>query len=318
MYSFGWIGSPLKMKSRTANIFRCSSTFTYNSGKMIILNQLWNKKTALDRAIGWIKKHRIGNAGIVVHHKTKELTPEVTGYLIESLYNAGEKEFAYDLARWEVSIQKPDGSFSAPGVQTAYTFDTAQVIRGFLRLIDDLPELQCPLVKACQFVISQIDQKGEVHTPDDSIWILPDGGKLSAYCNLYCLAPLLNSGKRLREQTFVNTAERSLSYYKNQPDITEFKPKLGTLSHIFGYMMEALAEMGETDLAKKGLEQAWKLQKADGSIPAYPGVKWVCATGLAQLGIASWMVGNREAASKALSYLEKIQNPGGGFYGGYG
>ena len=97
-----------------------------------------------------------------------------------------------------------------------------------------------------------------------------------------------------------------------------FKPKLAMLSHYFGYMMEALADMGEFDLAKKGLAQAEKMQRPDGSIPAYPGVEWVCATGLAQLSLGWYKSGIPGSANKAMAYLEKIQNPSGGFYGGYG
>ncbi len=82
--------------------------------------------------------------------------------------------------------------------------------------------------------------------------------------------------------------------------------------------MEALVDLGETGLARKGLDQALRLQKSDGSVPAYPGVSWVCSTGLAQLGIAWYKIGQKEPAEKALRYLEKIQNTSGGFYGGYG
>ena len=72
------------------------------------------------------------------------------------------------------------------------------------------------------------------------------------------------------------------------------------------------------ELAKKGLAQAEALQRPDGSIPAYPGVTWVCATGMAQLSIAWYKLGMRGPADKAMAYLEKIQNASGGFYGGYG
>ena len=53
-----------------------------------------DKRSSLQKAVDWIKNHRIPNSGIVVHHKTKTVTPEVTGYIIESLYHVGEKELA--------------------------------------------------------------------------------------------------------------------------------------------------------------------------------------------------------------------------------
>lgn len=57
---------------------------------------------------------------------------------------------------------------------------------------------------------------------------------------------------------------------------------------MFGYMMEALVDLGEQALAKRGLEQAEAHQDDDGCIPAYPGATWTCATGMAQLAIA-WL-----------------------------
>lgn len=253
-----------------------------------------------------------------MHHKTRTVTPEVTGYLIESLYDAGEKNLAWELARWEMSVQRPDGSFSAPGGAVPYTFDTAQVARGFLAVLNDLPEVQPNLLKACDFVTAHIDAQGEVHTPSDDAWRLPGGGKLSSYCNLYCLPPLLEAGRRFGIPRYVETAQRSLNFYKGKPDLVEFKPELGTLSHIFGYMMEALADLGEEGLAQQGLAQVERIQRPDGAIPAYPGVNWVCSTGVAQLGLAWHKVGNPAQAERVLAYLERIQNPSGGFYGGYG
>ena len=83
-------------------------------------------------------------------------------------------------------------------------------------------------------------------------------------------------------------------------------------------MLEALVELGELELARKGLRQALAIQKKDGSIPAYPGATWVCSTGMAQLAIAWYMLGEREPADRAMDYLIRLQNPSGGFYGGYG
>jgi malonyl-CoA O-methyltransferase len=286
-----------------------------------LINQIQkavDQRSSLEKALAWVYNHRIRESGVVVHHQTKNVTPEVTGYLITSLYNSGEKEFAFDLTRWELKIQKKDGSFAAPGIEISYTFDTAQVIRGFLTVANDMPEVKPAIFKACDYMLTQIDEKGEIHTPSEDMWNLPNGGKLSKYCNLFCIAPLLEAGKKFNQSLYVKAAQQSLNFYKNKKDITEFKPELGTLSHIFGYMMEALAELGEQELAQKGLEQALKIQKIDGAIPAYPGAEWVCSTGMAQLGLAWFKIGNHAKAQEMLHYLEKIQNASGGFYGGYG
>ena len=61
-----------------------------------------------------------------------------------------------------------------------------------------------------------------------------------------------------------------------------------------------------------------RVQRRDGSIPAYPDVEWVCSTGMAQYAIVWYVLGERERADRAMAFLEKIQNPSGGFFGSYG
>jgi hypothetical protein len=277
-----------------------------------------DRRNSCQKAVDWIKRHRVAGNGILAHHRTQDVTPEVTGYIIKSLYDVGEKELAYDLAHWEASIQKSDGAFAAPGSDVSYTFDTAQVMRGFLAVVNDKPSFKDNLARAAEFMVAHIAPDGHMTTPDDSIWALPDGTKFSEYCYLYAIHPLRQTGELLKEPRFIDAAQRALDYYKRQPDITEFKPQLGTLSHIFGYMMEGLAEQGEVALAAKGLEQAFKLQSSNGFIPAYPGVQWTCSTGTAQLGIAAHLIGWKDRARLCLEHLETIQNSSGGFYGSYG
>lgn len=276
-----------------------------------------NEKTSLQKAIQWVKNHRIPGNGIPPFPKHSVATQEVTGYLIPTLYHLGEKELARSLARWEASVQRPDGAFSAID-NVPYTFDTAQVIRGFLAVLDDMPEWENNLRRACDYVESQIAADGEVRTPSYDLWKLSEGGMLSEYGNLYVLPPMLQAGQRLSEPRYIEAAKRGLNYFKQKADLVEFKPELATLSHYFGYMMEALVDLGEIELAKKGLRQAAAIQKKNGAIPAYPGVGWICSTGIAQLAVAWYKLGDVEPANKAVDYLERIQNPSGGFYGSYG
>lgn len=243
---------------------------------------------------------------------------EVTGYLIPTLRDVGESDLAMDLARWEASVQAADGSFAAPGVDVAYTFDSAQVIRGFLAVIDEMPELEGNLRRACDFVASQIGRDGRVATPSYDMWKLDDGSTFTEYAHLYVLPPLLEAGKKLEESGYVRAAERGIRYYRSQPDLVEFRPEISTLSHIYGYMMEALVELGEHALARKGLRQAAAIQTENGAIPAFPGVGWVCSTGMAQLAVAWYKLGDREPADRAMAYLETLQNESGGFFGSYG
>ena len=275
-------------------------------------------KPPLDKAIEWVKSHRVPGSGIVTHHRTDRVTQEVTGYLIPTLYHAGEKQLACDLARWEASVQRADGGFVCPAADVPYTFDTAQVIRGYLTVLDDLPELENNVRRACDYVESHIAPDGEVLHDSYETWRVADGSTFSPYCNLYALPPLAKAGRRFSEPRYLEAVQRSLSYFKRKSDLVTFKPEFGSLSHIFGYVLEALVELGQTDLARRGLAQAAAIQRPDGAVPAYPGVNWVCATGVAQLALAWWRIGDHEPALRALRYLESIQNPTGGFYGSYG
>ena len=270
--------------------------------------------SARENALAWAK--RVYAVGAALPGNVVAPTEETAGYMIPTLCNYGEWDIAMEIARWEVSRQRPDGAFSADGVP--YTFDTAQVIRGFLAVVDDGPEFEEPLRRACDYVESQIDPKGRVLTVSYDAWRLGDGSVFSDYCHLYALPPLLSAGRKLSEQRYVKAVERATHYYKQKPDLVVFKPELATLSHIFGYMMEALVELGERDLARKGLDAAEALQRKDGSIPAFPGVNWVCSTGMAQLAVAWYKLGHPQPADRAVDYLQSIQNQSGGFNGGYG
>lgn len=288
--------------------------------RRVKINKIRNSpilNTPLGRAVNWVKAHRLRAGGIVPHTGIEVATQEVTGYLIPTLYLAGEKVLARELAIWEASVQRTDGAFAATD-NVAYTFDTAQVIRGFLAVLDDLPELEPNLRRACDYVAGQIAPDGRVLTVSYDLWRVAEGKTFSEYANLYVLPPLLAAGAKLNEQRYIEAVRTGIGYFKQKPDIVAFKPDVGTLSHIYGYMMEALVELGEIELAEQGLQQAAALQREDGAIPAYPGVNWVCSTGVAQIAVAWYKLGDSEPADRALKYLETIQNPSGGFYGGYG
>lgn len=274
---------------------------------------------AVKKCLKWIKGYKI-KLGLTNKHRSSRvlpLTQETSGYLIKTLQLYGQKRLARKLTLWEVSNQRQDGAFIAVD-QLPYTFDTAQVVRGFLSIVDEMPALEDNLRRACDYVASKIAPSGEVLHDSYETWKFPDGSMLSEYGNLYVLPPLLQAGEKLNEPKYIKAARKSMDYYRKKPDLVEFKPNMSMISHYLGYMMEALVELGEVELAKKGLAQAEALQKEDGSIPAYPGAEWVCSTGLAQLSIAWYRLGNLTAANKAMAYLEKLQNKSGGFYGSYG
>ena len=270
----------------------------------------WKKPApSYERAMGWFKQHMVADKGIIVHTKEPVPYPEVTGYFIPTLYSWGEQELARTCTRWLLSIQLPNGAFPAPdGVP--YTFDTAQIMRGLCVAFNDMDNIEAPLRNACDWMLTQIEPDGRLGTPSTALWT----GIANDLIHTYALPPLVQAGKLLGVKEYEDAAAFVLSYYKKQETLVPFN----RLSHFHAYAMEALCELGELELASRGMADVERCQRRDGSIPAYPDVEWVCSTGMAQYAIVWYTLGKKQQADLAMRYLEKIQNKSGGFYGSYG
>lgn len=270
----------------------------------------WRKrKPGYERAMDWFKANMVPGQGIIVHTRQTVPYPEVTGYYIPTLYQWGETELARTCTRWLMSIQLPDGAFPAPD-GTPYTFDTAQIMRGLCAAIDDVSGARESLRRASDWMLTQVAEDGRLMTPSTELWT----GIASDLIHTYALPPLAEAGRLLNEPKFTEAARFVLEYYKKQPDLVPFN----RLTHFHAYAMEALCELGELELAAQGMADVERAQRADGSIPAYPDVSWICSTGMAQYAIVWYTLGKREPADRAMAYLEKIQNKSGGFNGSYG
>jgi malonyl-CoA O-methyltransferase len=257
----------------------------------------------------WFKANMVPGQGIIVHTKQPVPYPEVTGYFIPTLYDWGETELARTCTRWLLSIQLPDGAFPAPdGVP--YTFDTAQIMRGLNAALGDVDGVEASLRRACDWMLTQVDEDGRLKTPSTELW----SDIASDLIHTYALPPLAEAGRLLGVTDYTEAAHFVLEHYKRREDLVPFN----RLSHFHAYAMEALCEMGEMELAARGMADVARAQRADGGIPAYPDVDWVCSTGMAQYAIVWYTLGDRLHADKAMACLEKIQNKSGGFFGSYG
>ncbi|HYE37883.1 prenyltransferase/squalene oxidase repeat-containing protein [Methylocaldum sp.] len=267
------------------------------------------KKPSYELAMDWFRQNMVPGQGIIVHTRQPVAYPEVTGYFIPTLYNWGEKELARSCTRWLLSIQLPEGAFPAPdGVP--YTFDTAQIMRGLCAALNDMDDVEVPLRKACDWILTQVEPSGRLTTPSTELWT----DIANDLIHTYALPPLAEAGKLLGVKEYLDAADFVLAYYKKQEGLIPFN----RLSHFHAYAMEALCELGELELAAEGMADVESCQRKDGSIPAYPEVNWVCSTGMAQYAIVWYTLGKKEPADRAIRYLEKIQNKSGGFFGSYG
>lgn len=257
----------------------------------------------------WFKRHLVPGQGIIVHTRERVPYPEVTGYFVPTLYNWGERDLARACTDWLLSVQLPTGAFPAPdGVP--YTFDTGQVMRGLCAALDDRRDVEMPLRRACDWMLTQVEPSGRMITPSTELWT----DIANDLIHTYALPPLAEAGRRLGVREYSEAAAFVLAYYKRQEALVPFN----RLSHFHAYAIEALCEMGDLDLARLGMAEVERCQRRSGAVPAYPDVDWVCSTGLAQYAVIWYTLGDRPRADRAMRYLERIQNKSGGFFGSYG
>jgi malonyl-CoA O-methyltransferase len=269
------------------------------------------------KVLSWIKTNSIKNKGVAISSRQQVSYPEVTGYLIPTLYRMGEKDLARQYARWLARIQRPDGSYCAPREKISFAFDTGQVLRGLVRALPELPELEKTIVRACDWLINH-SPNGRMPLPKDlSWWSLGKRGIISEAIHLYALPAVRQAGLVLNHKRYVDFVDRSKNYYlKNFIPVDFTQPNM--LTHFYMYIQEALCELDAADLAAKGMREIATYQRRDGSLPAYSDVSWICSTGQAQAAVVWFRLGELEAGNRALHHLKQLMNPSGGFFGGYG
>ena len=262
----------------------------------------------------WVINNSIHGKGVAVTNNTQASYPEVSGYFIPTLLNWGERELAIKYKNWLISSQNADGSWNDPSGEAPYIFDTGQILKGLMALSDYFPELKENIIKGCDWILSNQVASGRIITPNAYTAVLTGGRSVPEGINLYTLEPIRNAGIKWGIKKYTEAVEKAVNYYLADKNLTDFN----TLSHFHAYIIEALADLGQTQKAKEAMENVAILQKPNGSVPAYNDVNWVCSTGLFQYAIIWYKLGITEKGDKAFEYAVKLQNKTGGFYGSYG
>ena len=260
------------------------------------------------RALKWIRAHENPTGGIRVHSGDADAYPEVTGYLVPTLLQYGERELATRLIRWLLCIQRADGSYPGPDDGKPYVFDTGQVLRGLLAAAEIEPRAKNAARRAADYLCREMRDQGRGGFGNRY------GGTIPESVHLYVLPPLLQAADVFENPQYRLAAENCLEYYISHSDAL----RVGDLTHFLAYQLEALIDLGRADLAIPVLDELQKQQKNDGPVRGVGGAAWVCSPGLAQLAICWYKTGQWEAADKALAWVERHQQPGGGFLGSYG
>ena len=266
----------------------------------------------------WIEKYTVDNKGICVEsNQPNTIYPECTGYYIPTLLKYRDRQRAVNFGNYLITIQNEDGSWNEPSGKTPYTFDTAQILKGLVALIEsDLDEndkYKTALIKGCDYILSMQREDGSIATQDYSWWKLPYGKQVPEAIHVYCLEPLKKTAQIYGIEKYETCVKKALNYYLAQEDLTDFK----TLSHFNAYIIEGLIDMGEIKRAQRAMDLISLHQRLDGSVSAYSMVDFVCSTGLLQYAICWYKLGEIEKADKAFDYVCRLQNKSGGWFGSY-
>lgn len=269
------------------------------------------------KTIKWIKNNTINEESIICNTNLRKGYPEVTGYYIPTLIKWGYRDWAIKYAMWLISIQKENGSWFDTEDKAPYIFDSAQIIKGLIaarEIADDTQKIDLAIKKGCDWIISQMDESGRLITPSTECW-----GNNENICSevihIYCLSPLKDAGVIFKNNGYIRNAEKIWKFYKEK--YYEKILNFSLLSHFYAYLMEALLDLEEEDMCRQAMNKMASIQKESGAVPAYNNVDWVCSTGLFQLALVWFRLGEINRGNKAFKYACKLQNSTGGWYGSY-
>lgn len=272
----------------------------------------------VSKAVGWIDNFSVPGGGIATTSRDLRPYPEVTGYFIPNLLAMGLHDKAFEWGRYLLSIQLADGSFRDPAGSESYAFDTGQIVRGLNALARLDPQYEQPIVRAVDWLITNSSAEGRLPTPQSmSTWSMGERGAINEAVHLFCLPAVAETGELLGNAAYRQFARLSRDYYIKHGNVTDFSAR-NALTHLYCYIQEALFDLGAHDVAARGMQALAQLQRANGMVPAYSDVQWVCAPGQFQAAITWFKLGERERGMRAFDFMVQLQNASGGFLGSYG
>lgn len=120
------------------------------------------------KTLEWVKGLELAGGGIAAWTEGPAY-PEVSGYLIPTLYDYGERELALRLAEWLLTVQNKDGSFPDMSGERR-TFDTSACMEGLERARAESGELRFARAvdKARGWLRSMVMEDGAMRTTPGS------------------------------------------------------------------------------------------------------------------------------------------------------
>lgn len=290
---------------------------------------------AVDDALGWLcrSQDRVGSGGVGCYefYGWTAGYPEVTGYIIPTLWDLHHRLGRDDLARravraadWELGIQLPQGGFEgeyegdgAPPV----VFNTGQVIRGLLRTAEETGERRYldAAARAGGWIVANQE--------DDGSWARANFKGLKRVYDSYVSAPLARLSVATGDATFARAATRNCEFVlgRQRPngwfELCDNNPRFNDapLTHTICYTIDGLLETGEVlgdgrfvAAATRAADALLPAVEASAELPARLGEEWdpragyVCLTGAAQLGIVFMRLHGRTGEPRYLDAARSL------------
>lgn len=245
----------------------------------------------------------------VIENKWVKPYPEVTGYLL-SYFSNNPNGKILSAADKLIEIQNSNGGFmSFSDSNRLYTFDTAQILHGFLSLYQHNQNNKYLEVstKCFSFIESMVDD-GFVYC----IWDVPSNKRIDVGGGFY------SNDSRYSIQSKI--VESLLQYYEVLKvekakmlalEICNFckSHNYNTLTHPFGYYLEGMYAMKEFELVKQILkDEVVPRIENDGFISYSKDLSYAYVSGSIQLAILMYKLGLCDYAIKIYEWVGRVQD----------
>lgn len=268
--------------------------------------------------------------------------PETTGYIMTSLISFAQLteqpdlvNCVYRMAQWEAEIQMPNGAVqggkvTTPDKQSPAAFNTGMVLDGFLSVLQERDDSTIfhAAERAGDFLVNDLNEKGMFTTNGTfvSTKSIKTYNVLCAWA-MYRLGEL--TGKTVYLDAAIRAVEGALKLKQENGWFAEncLDDHLRPLTHTIGYTAQGILEVGIAagrddfvEASESCLQGILPNIEENGYLAGRfnsnwcPTVRWVCATGSAQIAIIAYRLaelrGNQDylaAANKLVNYLKAIQ-----------
>lgn len=269
------------------------------------------REPAVPAAMRWLKTQAAAG-GLAPTPNDPLACPGLTGAALTTLAAFGQFELARRCAAWLLSTQLDTGAFPDAGLRNASLLNTSQAVQGLLALGEETPQAEASIRRACDYLASCVDAAGRIDPADRQggaveLWAAPS-------FSIVCLPALASAARRCDRADWQAAADRALEHALRSYDLTHWNGPL----HLFAWQIDALAQLGQRDLAREALVWPAGLQRRDGSVPSAPNLDWASTAGVAHLAAIWYRLHDRDRADRALACLRRRQRAGGGFAGSWG